>query len=1755
MFKKLCICLFLALLTIVFCTGSLYAAETANKVTNTKVVAVDTFFYSGSDKGFVIQLDQKIEDSDVRKQLRITPSIGYFTVDRQWHETNGKYRVNGKFVGGQQYEVKLVGGQTADGRFNVAAYSTKITAAEAESKMEFPTNCNVIELRSKQTVPLKFQHVGNFKAEFINVPAYYAPFYLDSMSLNPVVDEKDYNSSAFTSYIPDANKTAIDQAAANFANVMEGDKKGLASLKSIVSSCPNMADFVNGNYSVKSQSFIGSDNPDNEYAFSLPFDLRNEPEKGGIVVVKVSEIDKANPTSVTRSFAITDMAITYKLSKREMLFWVTSLETGKPLADVPVMISDTSFKNYFPGRTDNDGLLRVNDYTDYPCVSVGEGDKATCVNAKLDMANVTFATAATQNDSASIMIASNRLYSNVQMAAPDMRKLESLRAYAFTDRGVYRPGETVNWKAALREYIDDKVSVPAGDIRANVVIFNARGDSVFEQQIPLNEYGTCGGSFATKSFMPRGSYRIEIAAIQASKNFGSLGKQNPKWDRLMGRKPEVVNEKQQENPGKIAEQTTTGVLYTCNFQVQDFEAPRHFVDMEMTSTTRRIRQIVGRDADQAFMECKIMGKYYAGGVLRNCKVQWSAYLTEKDSSNNKYPGFCFGSNDVKRELLEQGNSMLNNNGELVISLPMSKAVLSGLNKIEVNATVLDIDGKPATNVKSYAPIPAIRVGMTKIPSSVTRGSECPVQVIAVDNSGNRMNAGNVTLEVLRKRYMYVQKRAADGNGGLYYNWQEVWLKSYSLNEKINNSVAEFNIGFDEGGEYLLRAHYVNGQAEAVSDQKVMIEYSFSSYQDVAKNDRNRSTNEVFVSSDKEEVAAGQVVKFKYTLPRLCDYALVTVETDKIVDAKVIKLNGAYGEFTEVLTDECKPNAYIGFVAPSVRSGFPVYSIDADTEYPRAYFAFKQLKVKSSIDSVKIAIAPENNGELKALPGESYKLNVKLTDNAGKPVVAEAAIGVVDESILALTGYVTPVLNSLSNFIMPLSVFTGDLRVALINQELFQLLSTRLLTGGGEGVGQVSADLDARKDFRPVAFWKADCVSDANGNISVEFKLPDTMTSYRAYVVANDKGSCFGSADRQIRVAKDFYIEPSVPQFLTAGDKAVVITAAHNKTDQAGTANVAVAAAQGIVAEMQNGTASLGGFNTAVTKVNLTADKGALDAKLVMKGDMNGKTDAVENTISVKPASVLFNRYSFGSFTGKGSVKAEIPAYVASMNAIDKAGTLNAHITVSNTPWTKLVPAISYLMDYPHGCVEQTSSRIIGLAAIRNIAKDGVFKEFSLAEVDAYLKEGLEHLLKMQLTSGGFSYWTSSPSVSWWGSQYAVYALSVLKESGYEYENVYLSGALDYIKRELFNSTDTKYTFKQPVFGLGVIALAMNKKINDADLQTLKKKFDIANPEISTMLTYAECLLRDEKKRDDIGFKMLSQKPSKTVESNGWNTSTVRRDAFVLLTNLASKGANKVNDNFAGSLFGSLTSKGYWSSTADTGIALNALANYFKNQKPVDDKDFTVKVITSAGTKELRIAKAPQSAELTAEELAGEIKLEADTKNLVNYSLTYTYPDQVARAAAEDKGFMIDKTIENMNGSKEIRVGDIVKVTFRFERTNHKGSYEYLVVEDPIPAGFTAINTSLKNDALPSDASAEDEEAYCGYYDDCWDFYATHKELRKDAMVAYKDYCWDGRFKLVYYLRATCEGKFVMKPSQCSLMYDDSVYGLSKADSVEILPAK
>ena len=149
-------------------------------------------------------------------------------------------------------------------------------------------------------------------------------------------------------------------------------------------------------------------------------------------------------------------------------------------------------------------------------------------------------------------------------------------------------------------------------------------------------------------------------------------------------------------------------------------------------------------------------------------------------------------------------------------------------------------------------------------------------------------------------------------------------------------------------------------------------------------------------------------------------------------------------------------------------------------------------------------------KLKYEPSSEVTLTVSTKDKSGKGVETEVALCVVDESVLALTGYKTPVLDTLSKFIVPLSVFTGEERLELLRQTPYRFIRNEPLTGGDGGEGKEFSSAKIRKDFRPVAYFNPSLKTDKSGNVQVKFTLPDTMTTYRVYAVACDKGSQTGS---------------------------------------------------------------------------------------------------------------------------------------------------------------------------------------------------------------------------------------------------------------------------------------------------------------------------------------------------------------------------------------------------------------------------------------------------------------------------------------------------------------------------------------------------------------------------------------------------------------------------------------------------------------------
>jgi hypothetical protein len=908
---------------------------------------------------------------------------------------------------------------------------------------------------------------------------------------------------------------------------------------------------------------------------------------------------------------------------------------------------------------------------------------------------------------------------------------------------------------------------------------------------------------------------------------------------------------------------------------------------------------------------------------------------------------------------------------------------------------------------------------------------------------------------------------------------------------------------------------------------------------------------------------GDTVRVDFHAPRALNSCLITVERGDIFEYRVVTPDQRQGSFDFFASADHRPNVYVSVMAASGRNGYPIYPTQVDTDIPTLYFGYTDIAIRSAVKSLTAQIGPEQSS-LKAKPGERISLDFTVTDEKGAGVVSEMAVCVVDEAVLALTRFTTPSMATLTDFDLPLSVFAGDLRQALLSQDLFRMFSTHPVTGGGAGLGVVAPTV--RKRFDPVAYFNPSVLTDDSGSASVEFELPDSTTTYRVYVVACDKGAGFASEDRQLLVTKDFFVQPSLPRFFIPGDEAKFPITAHNRTDETGTASLRVEGSKDLDLRLPTSSVKVepGSSNQVLASVRITG--GMEDGKFTAYGKLetpsDSFSDAIEESFPIHSRYLPVHRSYMGHFTKNRAISLDLPAILKELSPSDIAPQdFTARIALTTTNWNRIAPGLKYLLRYPYGCVEQTSSGVIPLAGMRSLIREGIIPGIGLDETDTYLQAGVARLLSMQTTSGGFSYWPDHHEASWWGTMYATFAITLAREAGLTVPEERLNRALDYLEKNLSRSSKLdRYHGRAWTRELALFNLAVNGKLKAAELQKFFDDSHELSEQSKALLILAASkidFLPDKELRRRVERLKARIDPGR---SNYYNSS-YRAVALCLLAAEQTGASRKLADDWAGSLMQSLKPDGRWSSTADTGWCLYALSKYFQSRKEKPEKEAICRVSTGPGeVREVSVGPAGAEFELDPFQLlkSRRIELECDTKEILNYTVYLTYPDMERNPKKLDQGFSLTKRIENLNGKDEIRVGDVVRVILEVdvqkakENRRYRG-LQYVALDDPVPAGLVPINSELETEGVLRDddqQGTENANWRYGFYE----FTPSHLELRNDIVRAFRDRVWPSSYRFSYLARATTEGTFWMRSSRISQMYYPDRYGKTMGKRITILPA-
>jgi len=1615
--------------------------------------------------------------ADLKPNLSIFPQI---PID--WEKsklvTPQVLSLAGDFKPGQRHLVSLPQGLKSNG---LAYRPTKdsFVMPDLKPRLEFLDQGSVIERDSRQMLHLRLVNLDRLRMESLRVP--------------PLL-------------LPLALAAAGRPAGEDFLRLTAVMEEALAELATLR---PRGLDRFVTDPHYLSQLFSAGSEKNQVRAFSVPLSFRPQKEKGSLELIRVfsQEAGPQGPGTGPRLFRVTDLSLTYKLSRGELLVWATSLKSGLPLEGVSILAFTKEMEAFVLGRTDPFGLLSFQP-RELEGLSLRTRGGFKAVTGRPELNSITLLAAAGEDDASFIALRprGNLKPEGVVQAPRGSEADRPLRGHIFTERGVYRPGETVHYKATVRRYEEGRIISPAGR-SCTILVLNSLGEEVLKYEPKLSEFGTAAGELELKPYFPLGTYTLTLVYGPAEQ------------DRLSG-----------------------------TFQVQEFRPPRHYAEVTFDYQERRDESMVNRPRMEHLVRINLAGLYFAGGPVKHGRVRYRISPARTSFSAPGFDGYTFGYQGGEEGLLlESGEAVLDEHGRLSLEFPLEEGFLTGRQGLQVTASVIDFDGRTSSASGTFQLDPDYLVGLGPRPDRIRAGVTQKVDLVVLDSAGRRLRRGAVEARVMQESGAYIRKRNQAGD--VYWEYQPTWRNLWSQELTLSGGRAEFSFDFTWGGAYLVEATFRDDQGRAFTSA-AMLEVEGDIHWEAYWN-REKPFESLALVADREIYAPGQTARIFFQPLKNVSRYLVTLEQDRILEHRVVEARAGAQSLEIPIKAGHAPNLFVSVLGVTPRGRFPGLATSYDLEAPSFIFGTVNLPVRQETGRLEVELGPQA-AELKAEPGSKVDLEVLVKDQDGAGARAEVALAVVDEAVLSLTAFQTPDLEGLNRFDLPLAVFTGELRRLLLHQTPFSQVLNRSLTGGDGMAEAGEGEADLRQDFNPVAFFDPAIRTDGQGRARVSFTLPDSLTRYRVYAVACDQGPAYGRAERSLTAALEFYLEPGLPRFLTRGDSFSFGLKAFNNTGQAGQVDLRLQASQGLSLTGPPEPLAVPAKDSALIPLSGRALE-AGPAWIRLGGRLGGLKDEVKIELPVRSEFLRTREAFFGRFQGKKEIDLgpALELRPADLEKI-KAGEVECLLTVSGSPFLNLGPALDYLLRYPYGCLEQTSSAVMPLASLRGLIKEGLFPGRDPAATDKFLAEGVARLLAMQTFSGGFGYWPGHSFPHPWGTVYAVAALSAAQESGFPVPERMLEKALKYLKGTLKQGPRSE-TYRAFVAYL----LGINKTLDRATLTLLSREFDQQPREARLLLLLAGVrsgLTRVEEAAP-LARRTLTASPA--ADQADEFQARFREPALALLAASAILPGDPLTDLAAARLTAGMGPQGIWSSTSDTGWSLLALGRHFQGQKfpsgPVRLK------INQPGRPSQELSLEPRGfARLSLDPGAflrrPVVELESDVPETLLYQLLVARPRPDQAQAGAENGFLVSKRIDNVDGTGTVKVGDLVEVRVRIEARGRPG--RYVILDDPLPAGLVAINTALATEEeaggsslAPSDRFRFSQWNQAGFYN----FQPHFFQIKDDRVVAFRNQVWPGVYEFSYVARAVCAGEFVLPPTRVELMYDPQVNGFTPASTFTVEP--
>ena len=1100
----------------------------------------------------------------------------------------------------------------------------------------------------------------------------------------------------------------------------------------------------------------------------------------------------------------------------------------------------------------------------------------------------------------------------------------------------------------------------------------------------------------------------------------------------------------------------------------------------------------------------INAKWLFGAVGKNLKAKIDASLYARKTTFQKFAGFDFdnptGNYTTQSKTIydgtldAEGNAVLKTNFQVDESAPgMLNASL--LVKVFEPGGSFSIDNMtiPYSPYASYA-------GM-KLPDGekpfdyLLAGKNHTVQLVNVDSRGNLLTGSNdLEVQFYRIQWRWWWDNNGDNLSNFTQNEYNKLLKKETVHLTNGRGQWQFGTSENEWGRYLilvkdLKSGHTAGSALYIDEP---------GWQSREGNDDQTAAAMLSFTANKEKYNVGEEVAL--TIPSSKGgRVLVSLESG----SKVIKSfwqETAQGQtVVKFKTD--------GTMAPNIYATVSLLQPHAQTinDLPIRMYGSLPIFVEDKNTLLHPVISIPNS--IRPETPVSFTVN----EQEGKEMTY--CVAIVDEGLLDLTRFKTPDpheafyarealgVKSFDMFDYVIGAWGGDLE--------------RILTIGGDmEAGPVKQKTANR--FKPVVKYLGPFHLSRNQKQTQTFTLPAYIGSVRAMVIAAHTGS-YGFTDKAVAVKKPLMLLATMPRVLGPGETIklpVTVFAMENNirnvnvTLQSNPFLEVVGTALQSVSFSQTGEQMVYFDvrvkpNIGIGKVKLMASSGSEKADYDVELDIRNPNPPVTsvNEITLAPGQ----------------------QWKTTASPIGIAATSTAVVEISSVPSMNLQKRLNYLIDYPHGCIEQTTSAVFPQLVLNQLTD---LDDYKKAQVDRNIKAGISKLQNFQRPDGGFSYWPGGSESDEWGSSYAGHFLTEAQSNGYLVSESLLQQWKNY-QRGKANSwmpSTTNFYGGDLTQSYRLYTLALAKAPELGAMNRLKE-FKYLSVEAKWRLAAAYKLAG----QDNTALDMVSGLPTsfETRQSPGITFGSDLRDQAMVLETLTLMGRKAKAAELLPTIAARL-SQDYWYSTQTTAYCLIAIAKYCgKNPSGA-------KIIAggSIGGKAIDISSASYIRQVPVLFNNGANNILLTNKG--NNTLYVRLVTQGQPLSGDSLKVNNNPAVLSMSVSYVTQNGNPVDISSLTQGTDFvakvviinpgkRGYYTQMALSQIFPSGWEILNARMTGGEGAFKSSG-----------------STYQDIRDDRVYTYFNIGANETVTYYIQLNASYLGRYFLPGTYCEAMYDNSI---------------